>query len=196
MTDQTDLPTILLDIDGVAANFIEGCRPVVEKMLGRRIRHDDVDQFMIEKALGLTAAQTEELYATVMTEGWCRSLPAYAGAKEGVARLREFAHVSPVTAHFFTSKSWVWERDEWIVEHLGIPKTDVHHTHSKFRVDGDALVDDKTSHLSAWKRRHPKGHAVLFKRRYNENDGWVGGETIDGWPSLVEYFERLFEGRR
>lgn len=183
---------ILLDIDGVAANFIEGCRPIVEKMLGRRVKHDDVDQFMIEKALGLTEAQTAELYAHVMSEGWCRALPAYAGAKEAVAEMRAHATVVPVTAHFFSSKHWVYERDEWILEHLGIPKTDVVHTHRKFQIDGDALIDDKVSHLSAWRHRHPNGKAVLLKRKYNERDGWVGGESFSDLPAIAGYFRDVF----
>lgn len=189
-------PEVLLDIDGVAGNFIKGCLPIASRIVGRPVHHDDIDQFMIERSLGMDAEQTAELYKHVMEEGWCRSLPAYEGAKEAVAELRTFVTVVPVTAHFFSSKHWVYERDEWIVEHLGIPKTDIIHTHRKFQIDGDALVDDKVSHLSAWKRRHPQGHAVLFKRRYNEREGWVGGETIDGWSNLVDYFERLFKANR
>lgn len=190
-----ELPETLLDIDGVAANFIEGCRPIAERLLGRSVHHDEVDEFMIEKALGMTKDQTDELYRHVMAEGWCRALPAYEGAKECVAQIREFSTVVPVTSHFFASKHWVYERDEWILEHLGIPKTDIVHTHRKFQIDGDALVDDKVSHLSAWKRRHPQGQAILFKRRYNEREGWVGGETIDSWPALVDHLRSIYAAK-
>ena len=54
---------------------------------------------MIERALGMDEEQTAKLYKQVMTEGWCRALPAYEGAKEAVAEMRQYADVIPVTAH-------------------------------------------------------------------------------------------------
>lgn len=188
-------PEVLLDIDGVAANFIEGCIPAAEAIIGRRVFHDDIDQFMIEKALGMSEEQTVELYKHVMTEGWCRALPAYEGAKEAVAFMQQHATVIPVTAHFFSSKHWVYERDAWIIEHLGIVQTDIIHTHRKFQIDGDVLIDDKVSHLTTWCARHPLKRGVLFKRRYNENARWttdVRIEIIDGWSALVAYLSDVF----
>jgi len=183
---------ILLDIDGVAANFIEGCRPEAERLTGRSVHHDDVDQFMIEAALGLDAEQTKALYAQVMQEGWCRSLPAYEYAKECVAEISKRADVVPVTSHYLDSKTWVWERDEWIVEHLGIPKTNVIHTHRKFQVDGDVLIDDKPSHLRMWWDRRPAKRAVLFERRYNVRDDWCGLRA-SSWPALLALLKEQFE---
>jgi 5'(3')-deoxyribonucleotidase len=180
------LPEVLLDIDGVAANFIEGCRPVAEHLIGRSFHHDDIDQWLIEKALGMDDAQTKALYFQVMEEGWCRTLPVYEQARECVAKIREYATVIPLTAHFHDSKTWVWERDEWILEHLGISKIDVIHTHRKFQVDGDVLIDDKTSHLQRWQARRPSCRAVLFQRKYNENDGWHG-PAFDNWIDLEAY---------
>ena len=99
------LPELLLDIDGVAVNFIEGCRPVAERLIGRSFHHDEIDQWLIEKALGMDAAQTKELYQAVMEEGWCRALPAYEHAKEAIAKIREYAYVIPLTSHFHDSKT-------------------------------------------------------------------------------------------
>lgn len=190
---------ILLDIDGVAANFIEGCIPVAENIIGRRIHHDDIDQFMIEKALGMDEEQTAELYKHVMTEGWCRALPAYEGAKEAVAEMRQYADVIPVTAHFFSSKHWVYERDAWIVDHLGIAQTDIIHTHRKFQIDGDVLIDDKISHLRSWIGRRPEKRGVLFQRKYNageELERTSNIKKIDGWLALVAYLNDVFRWGR
>lgn len=197
-------PEILLDIDGVAANFIAGCLPYIKDLTGRDHHHDDVDQFMIEKALGLDDGQTQALYARVASEGWCRALPAYEEAKGGVAELRTFADVIPVTSHFFSGKNWVYERDEWIVEHLGIAKTDIVHTHRKFQIDGDMLIDDKTAHLINWKKRHPRGCAVRLHRRYNAHEEWrmpAGtteypntdyGVVAHDWAHLVRFAKMHF----
>jgi 5'(3')-deoxyribonucleotidase len=176
-------PVILLDIDGVAANFIEGCKVPVKKITGRDFHHDDIDQFMIERALNLDEEQTKQLYDHVMAPGWCRSLPVYEGAKESVAELQTFAEVVPVTSHFWSSKHWVFERDEWILEHFGIHQKEVVHTHSKFRVDGDMLIDDKTSHLVAWKKKHPYGCAVRFLRAYNAKEDWRKPDGTSEFPN-------------
>jgi 5'(3')-deoxyribonucleotidase len=188
-------PEILLDIDGVAANFIQGCIPIAEALVGRRVFHDDIDQFMIEHALGLGETQTVALYKAVMTEGWCRSLPAYEGAKEAVTFMREHATVIPVTAHFFDSKHWVYERDAWIIEHLGIPQTDIVHTHRKFQIDGDILIDDKISHLRSWIGRRPSKRGVLFQRRYNQAEVLERTSNItmiNGWGNLVAYLSDVY----
>lgn len=193
-------PVILLDIDGVAANFIAGCLPYIFDITGREHTHDDVDKFMIEKALGLDEEQTKRLYEHVCSEGWVRGLPPYEDAKAGVASLREFADVVPVTAPFWTSKHWVIERYEWILEQLGIPQIEVIHAHAKFRIAGDMLIDDKMSHLVTWANAphnvHSVGVPVLFKRRYNENEHFPveirQGYRVGDWQTLVHVAKTHF----
>lgn len=191
----SELPSVLLDIDGVAANFIAGCLPVIKNLTGRDHHHDEVDNFFIEKALGLDDAQTGSLYEHVASPGWCRALPPYEGAREAVEAIRKFATIHAVTAQFFSGKQWTYDREEWIVEHLGIPKTDVIHTHAKWKIDGDVLVDDKVSHLVAWQKKHPLGRAVLFKRRYNQDGSWKG-PVVEDWPHLVGSLETHFASYR
>lgn len=184
------LPEVLLDIDGVAANFIEGCRPAAERIVGRTFHHDDIDQWLIEKALGMDDVQTQELYQHIIEEGWCRALPAYEHAAESISKIREYATIVPLTAHFHDSKTWAWERDEWIFAHLGISKTDVIHTHRKFQVDGDVLIDDKPSHLRTWRARRPSRCAILFQRTYNKGDGW-DGPGFGNWIDLEVYLRDM-----
>jgi 5'(3')-deoxyribonucleotidase len=198
-------PVILLDIDGVVANFIAGCLPHVLDLTGRLYEHDDVDQFMIEKALGLDAQQSKLLYDQVCKEGWVEGLPAYEEAKVSVAALREFADVVPVTQPFLASRHWVFERNAWILEHIGIDPRDVYHAFKKFRIHGDMLIDDRTSHLIEWaeywtsKMGRGAGVAVRLRRRYNENEPWLRphgsseypnaewGVQVDDWAHLVRF---------
>lgn len=181
-------PCVLLDIDGVAASFIDGALPFASTLTGRPHHHDDIDQMMMEKALGLTDDQTEAFYRHVSAEGWCRSIPVYPGAQEGIARLREFADVHPVTFQF-PSYYWVREREAWLKEHFDIDPNDVIHTNAKHRISGDVFVEDKTANLVKWKK-YQRGHGVLFRRRYNQNDSWDGGVVSD-WPSLVSHIEAV-----
>jgi 5'(3')-deoxyribonucleotidase len=190
-------PVVLLDIDGVAANFIEGSLPVVHEITGRLHVHDDVNQWEISDALNMTPDEKVAYYARVAAAGWCRSLPAYEGAREGVARIREFADVHPLTAHFFTAPTWVHEREAWILEHLDIPARDIIHTHSKHRVAGDVLVEDKPATIVKWLEHHPQGVGVLMRRPYNEGADLPDDSTrVRDWPQLVKWLEAYFLGIR
>jgi len=186
-------PVLLLDIDGVAADLISACLPIVEKLTGRKHVHDDVDQWKIHHALSLSAEEITAFYEHFEHEGFCFNVPVYAGAKEGIARLRELCDVHPVTAPF-DAKFWTYERDRWLFKHFWIPREDVVHTYAKHLVTGDIFVEDKTSTLIKWREHHPNGYAVRFNRKYNANEDWTGYHA-DNWVDLIYMVEWLLEHR-
>lgn len=184
-----DKPDLMLDLDGVARNFIAGTLPIVKETTGRDHHHDDVDQWRVEHALKLTAEETKLLYDQIAQPGWCRNLPPYEGAKEGIAQLRETCNVYPVTFQY-PSFWWVRECEEWLVEHFDIDPKHVIHTDAKYMVFGDYFVEDKTAALVAWRAKWAKrglvGTPVLFQRNYNKLDGWDGA-LVSSWPELTSF---------
>jgi 5'(3')-deoxyribonucleotidase len=176
---------VLLDIDGLFANFIAGALPHVKLVTGRDHHHDEVDQWLIEKALKLDNEQTTQLYKAVASPSWCRQLPAYEGAREGLEEIRRHADVWAVTQPY-PSPTWAYERDQWLVEDFGFDINDVQHVRSKAKhaVDGDIFGEDKTSTLVEWQEWHPEGVGVLFERRYNKDEGWHGLRASD-WPTYT-----------
>jgi len=182
-----DKPDLLLDLDGVARNFIAGTLPLVKNITGRDHHHDDVDQWRVENALKLTPEQAKEMYTLVAQEGWCRSLPPYDGSKEGIAQLREVVNIYPVTFQF-PSLWWVRECEEWLVEHYSIDPNDVVHTNAKHITFGDYFVEDKTATLvkwrAYWRKRGLEGKGIKFVRKYNVADEW-NGLVVHSWPELV-----------
>jgi hypothetical protein len=187
---------VILDVDGCKANFIAGALPIVREITGRDHHHDDVNQFMIEKALGLSDDERDRLYARVAEEGWCLGLPVYDGAREGVGRIRVAADQTWAVTQRFKSRTWVFERDQWLMEHLGFAYDEILHVPSiaKHAIDADILVEDKTSTLFQWKEAHPNGHGILVRRRYNENDGWPG-IVVDSWDECATRVEELLASR-
>jgi 5'(3')-deoxyribonucleotidase len=184
-----DKPDLLLDLDGVARNFIAGALPIVKEVTGRDHHHDEVNQWRVEHALGLTSEETKLLYGSIASEGWCRSLPLYVGAKEGVAALREVVNVYPVTFQY-PSLWWVRECEEWLADQLSINPNDVIHTNAKHMVFGDFFVEDKTAALVTWREKWAKrglfGVPIQFQRKYNENDTWDGAR-VTSWPELTSF---------
>lgn len=160
-------PVILLDVDGVIANFIDGALPIAERLTRQKHHHDDIDQWHMEKALGLTEDQTHAFYAEIASEGHCIKLPVYEGAIDGVKALREIADVHPVTAPF-ASTYWVGERETWLLNHFGFHHHDVVHTNAKHLIRGDILIEDKPETIVKWCQHHPTGRGILIARNYNK----------------------------
>lgn len=167
-------PVVLLDVDGVLANFIEASLRVL-RAVGVSAEHDDVTSWHLEDSLGLTNKQRGWLMEAWSEPGFCSMIPPYAGAREGVDALREVADVYAVTAPMWSSPTWQGERTEWLVKHFAFDRKDVVSTHAKYLVAGDVLVDDKPETVAKWRQwgritgRGHTGLGVLWDRPYNRN---------------------------
>lgn len=182
---------ILLDIDGVACDFITPTLKVLSQLTGRTFQHDDVQDWDIMKSLGISDEIAKETYKRVGAPGNVAAFPIYPGAKEGVARLKEIADVYAVTSPLASSRTWAREREEWLLEQLDIPTSNVVHTGAKHICLGNILVEDKAATLVKWREHTPYGTGILFKRAYNRNTEW-DGVAVDDWPHLVRFVEMHF----
>lgn len=182
---------ILLDIDGVACDFITPTLKVLSQLTGRTFQHDDVQDWDIMKSLGISDEIAKETYQRVGAPGNVAAFPIYPGAKEGVARLKEIADVYAVTSPLASSRTWAREREEWLLAQLGIPTSKVAHTSAKHICHGNILVEDKASTLQAWSEEWPRSTGVLFRRPYNRNAPW-DGVAVDDWAHLVRFVEAHF----
>jgi len=172
-------PTLLLDVDGVLANFIQATLDIVEDVSGVKYSHDDVKTWELFNSLPKHAHLKTSVYEQLKKPGGCFGIPVYPGAVEGVMRLKEVAHVVILTSPFHGSKTWMSEREEWLEHYFGIPHGDVIHGHHKHLVFGDMLVDDKDDHVGRWSIRHPKGVGVLWDRQYNHESHLPRARTRD-----------------
>jgi len=172
-------PRILLDVDGVLADYLAAVLPLVLAVTGRRYAHADVVQWDFAKALGLSDDETERVHALTREPGFCAGIPVLPGAPEGVRALRGHADV-----YFTTSPThglhWYYERTEWLVRHFDASVEHVLHVKHKEVVAGDVIVDDKPEHVVEWYRHHPGGHAVLWDQLYNRGWHMPGGHLTRG----------------
>ena len=183
---------VLLDCDGVLADFIGPLLDVVHEHTGRRYAREDVTEFRFAKCLDLTRAEADRVYDTLSNRAdWWRSLPVFDGAREGVARLREVADVYIVTSPWWTCATWLGQRLDWLYQHFEITGANVVATSAKHMIAGDILVDDKTETLHAWLDAHfRRGEAALqWITPHNRRDGWCGGAT-DSWDELIRFAQQ------
>jgi 5'(3')-deoxyribonucleotidase len=176
------LPRVLLDIDGVCADFVTPVLAAAGRMMGREFVLDDVHQWDILQAIGADAEVIAAVDRVIEQPGFCASLQVYPGVHEGLKQLRQYYEVVVVTSPF-TGPHWVAERDAWLRRELGFAKSDIVHTAGKRVCAGDVLIDDKDSTLVEWATYHPEGLPILFDQPWNRKD--VTTRRAMGWTHLV-----------
>lgn len=179
-------PRVLLDCDGVLADFAGGFLRLVNAHFNTSYTPADITEFDIGKALGWSLEQTAEAYELISScDMFARLLDVFPGAVAGVIRLLDIAEVYVVTSPWWSHPTWVRDRNNWLYAHFGIGAGRVVHTAAKHICVGDVLVDDKTSTCDAWRAAWPNGVAVLWATPHNRRDMW-DGQCTSNWDHLIE----------
>lgn len=182
-----EMKRVLLDVDGVLADFVAGYLDLVAEVTGKRFTHQQVTEFNIGTALGFTAEQSAAIAAGVVT-GFASNLAPLPGAIDAVKRLREIAEVYIVTSPWNKCDTWMSERERWLRTHFDFPHSHVLHGSAKHLVRGDVLVDDKTETIVKWQAANPGSTAILWECPWNKHDAWAGVLTND-WDRLIRLVE-------
>lgn len=174
---------VLLDVDGVIADFIGGFRERAERICGR-LMPDTCAEWDICKAWGLTPEEQSAVWLSMDRPGVAASLQPLPGAVAGVVELACTADVYFVTSPVWSSPTWSHDRERWLINLFGKELgSKCVHTRHKHLVAGDALVDDKPSNVNSWRRAHPAGHGFIWHASYNTGEG---GPRLYGWNELIE----------
>jgi 5'(3')-deoxyribonucleotidase len=177
---------VLLDCDGVLADFVGGFLKLVNARFGTSLSSADVTCWDIAEALGWSRERAMEAYGLITEcDQFAAKLDVLAGAVSGVRRLREVAEVYIVTSPWWSQPTWLRDRTNWLHKHFGITANNVVYTGAKHLIVGDVLVDDKTSTCEAWRAAHPGGVAVQWSTPHNLRDRWDGPSTLD-WNFLID----------
>lgn len=177
---------VLLDCDGVLADFVEGlCSELASRGFQRRpeeILHWDL-------SLSLELEELRAAHDIMSTPGFCHSLSWYRGAREFVSRLPAEVHV--LTAPFRNGATWMHERMSWLAGSVAADR--VHFVAGKYKhlVRGNVLVEDHPQNAVEWLDAHPSGVAVLIDRPWNRPGAaeW----TLHRRMYRAESFERALE---
>lgn len=177
-------PIVLLDCDGVMADFVTAALDVVHDLTGERYPTEAVTTWEIFESIG-DRALAERCYGAMNAPGFClERIRPYPGAAEAVGALREVADVFVVTAPFRTAH-WIHERTTWLERHLGFAASQVIFARHKHVVRGDVFVDDKPDHVRAWDRgrRGCDGRGFLWDQIYNRDATDL--PRLHGWDALL-----------
>jgi hypothetical protein len=166
---------ILVDVDGVLANFVGAVcqglqawsgpsrRPSVVPL---RYRPELFREYDMRKAL--TEREQEEMHRMCSSPGFCSGLEWYEGAKDWLAELRLLGHVTALTAPYGNSPHWTEERREWLRGHVDA----VTFCHKERKADepGDILIEDRLETCVEWSKRQGK-RSIVVDRPWNQERG-------------------------
>ena len=182
---------LLMDCDGVLADFVGGTAKLYNRITGRKLDPASIKVWDFTGSLEFETPEQREYFEHLLrSPGFAMHLEPLSGSREAVAILKNLVDLHIVTSPLSDSTTWVHERVEWLKLHYGIDKKHIHHSDTKFVYSGDLFVDDKPEHVRAWDEENPNGMALLWSTPGNQGEKDV--TYIGSWEGLID----LIKSRR
>jgi 5'(3')-deoxyribonucleotidase len=185
------MDVILLDVDGVLADFHGGALRLIHELFGLERTLEDFKNWDYTSVLD-DESQKEIMRREIVKPGFIANLDPYPGAEECVAQLRDMAEVVCISSPNHRAPTWAQERYEWLRDVLDFPLQDVILTNRKDLVPGSILVDDHPKTVIQWQNRWQKPLpevSYLWDRPYNRNA--VVYPRLTSFDNLMETVEYL-----
>lgn len=159
-------PVVLLDIDGVVADFIGGLCSGFRKN-GLALTPEDFRSWDLHQTLR-TPTEMVMAHNIVEEPGFCLGLDPYPESLEFIKNLQELAEVHPLTSPWIGAPLWSAERALWCRE-MGLTNYPIFaRTEQKSMVRGSILIEDRAETCEAWSKANPGGVCVLLDRPWNQ----------------------------
>lgn len=159
---------VLLDCDGVIADFVSSYLALLNKHGGTSYTHEDITDWDIVGCLKVPPSVYEPANAEIDYH-FCRDLSPIAGAVEGTRALAKVCDLYIVTSPWVGCRGWTEARYEWLLEHCGIKSKQVLHGSAKHVCKGDFLVDDKESTIVQWAAEYPTATGIVWAQPWNRH---------------------------
>ena len=174
-------PVVLLDVDGVIADFAGYYTQLASEALCKSYPAPSTHKnWRLSESLQFTEREHTRVEHLMMEAGRASSIKPYPYAIDAVKGLFTIADVVFVTSPIEISPTWVFDRQSWLVKHFGTEHARAVHTYYKQYVNGDFLIDDKPANIRKWKEATVPGTkrvGLLWGHTFNtiENDPTTEG---------------------
>lgn len=151
---------LLVDVDEVLGDWQTPCLDIAQAVSGRRVNPADVQHWDILEAM--SPEERNAVLEAMKEPGWAYRMKPHEGAQQFIEDLKQLGDVRIVTAQYFPSPTWTYDRTNWLMDFFGIRPDHVTFTHEKHAYQGLMLLDDKPTNIVSWKARHPRGLPILW----------------------------------
>ena len=175
---------ILVDMDGVLANFEKGFLDAWRKKFPQNsyIPLEKRKTFRVrDNYPNEVKKEVEGIYTT---SGFFQNLGVIRGGKEALAKIQALGHeificTSPISKY----ENCVLEKYHWVAQNFGYEWTKkIIVARDKTLIHGDILIDDKPEHIGLKK---PVWKHVLFETPYNKHVKTKLRITWDNWEKIL-----------
>jgi len=180
----------LIDVDEVLGDFQGPALRAIEEVTGIKVDLNTLDHWDIFTVIR-TPEENDAVWAKIAEPGFATKIEPTSGSLEFIQELRKMSHVGICTSPCYKSPTWVYERTQWLWTHFGIHEDDIHFTNSKFKVQGDLLLDDRPHHILNWGRRHPHGTGLLWHIPNTASLDFPG-IRVKTWGEVLGHAESIF----
>lgn len=184
-------PRVLLDVDGVLANFCDLAIEVARTMNScfDDMTHDDIDQWDVDLTFKNRLPADDpgfrtEFWDRINSPGNILNIKPYPGAQETIKELSEFADIYYVTTPILHNLTWCYERAQWLIEKFKAKPQQIVLTWAKHLCQGEMFVDDKPSNVESWGFSNDVYDSYLFRRPYNTSSLW--GNSLNSYQHLIQ----------
>lgn len=159
--------TLLIDVDGVLADFVRVWLDVAKEVSGTSFEPKDVRDWAF-KSLGLTPEQYQEVWNRLEAVD-VTSFPLIDESltyKLAIAEKQLGFDIYYVTTPMPKNHRWHAGRLAWLEKHFNAEPRQVIFTHDKGLIHGDVLIEDNLVNALHWAHYHPQGRAMVIEKPY------------------------------
>lgn len=176
---------ILLDVDGVICNFIDG----IIKLHNWPINHDDVSCWDYHKTFNVS---DRDMWKPTEDGKWWTTLDEYEWAQELVSKLRSYDEVifctSPNLDSSCPSQKVKWLRDKGFMPHYK-NEYQIGKRKELNAKSGAILIDDSDKNVERY--RGHGGIAILFPQPWNKNKNYTVDRVNYTLQCLRDYYLKV-----
>lgn len=156
---------ILVDVDGVVANFCGKVCEIIKETSGREIDTKDIytDLRVIAKE-----EWTHEVERRINEEGFAQTLEPFEDGVKAVKELMKDFNVMFLTSPYPDSRHWYHDRYLWLKKHFDITRDDIIFARDKRFVSGITLIDDRPENILDWSSFQQES-SILMLQPWNKH---------------------------
>ena len=183
-------PLVLLDVDGILADFIGSVLDIIKKETGIEFYENNIKTFEMFEDLKTSKYNIKNIcYKHFKKPKYALKLKLLDGSVQAVERIKELADIHVVTTPMHMNPTWTFEREQWLKKHFNIDYKDITFTSKKYLLKGDVLIDDNEFNVRSWSKENPNSKAFLWSKSYNEHINDL--EKVSNWKPIIEYIEKI-----
>lgn len=158
--------TLLVDLDGIVADFFGLLFERYEEQTGEKVHINQIKEW----DMGKYVSHPDVLKDVFHTPGFFAALKPIPGALEALADLKSDGNHIVIATTPCTSHS-VMEKWDWCHKHLSgiVPTGDIFIGANKWRIRADYMIDDGAHNAVDFQKYHPHAQVLTIHYPYNDH---------------------------